>query len=275
MPKQLTVLFIFVLSSLVHASETSQMLLFKGRLEKYPSELVPAANLYDQDAPDAFVGECSGGRCTCFKKHHLKFQISGLVKAGAISEHGMPFEGGHRFKYPDFPYACRAFIDKQGNLGIWGEHVVSAASRIAPNCFYHRNLFGSLCPNYLKLSVPQKNTLIAMAFAAIATAESSCEETAQTQGVNDIADGMFMLEYSKSQRQAAGRNKDWCRTNESVDTQDIQFQSECAVSIIEDTVCSWKSYIFDAGGYWEKLRSKGRSITQTIQQTAKGWKLCK
>ena len=110
-------------------------------------------------------------------------------------------------------------------------------------------------------------------FAAIAQTESACVPKAEAPGVNDLAVGMFQLEKSPAVRRQAGRNSKWCKTHENVNAKGWQFQSECSVSIIEDTVCSWRSNLFDSAGYWEKLRNN-REITQRIRETVKKWKVC-
>jgi len=180
----------------------------------------------------------------------------------------------HGYRLPgSFTAACsQAFLTREG-LGPWGKAMVNSAVKVAPSCFYHRNLFGSICPNYLSLSAAQKNAMIAMAFAAIAQTESACVPKAEAPGVNDLAVGMFQLEKSPAVRRQAGRNSKWCKTHENVNAKGWQFQSECSVSIIEDTVCSWRSNLFDSAGYWEKLRNN-REITQRIRETVKKWKVC-
>lgn len=171
-----------------------------------------------------------------------------------------------------FSPACSNFINRKG-IGRWGRYMISAATRVAPGCFYHNNLFGSLCRGYSSLNPSQKNAMIALTFAAIAQTESNCRPNAQAQGIYATADGMFQLEYEVSARARAGRHPRWCRSRTPVNTQSWEFQSECAVSIIEDTVCSWGSYIFDRKGYWEKLRNN-REITRRIRETSRKWGLC-
>lgn len=171
-----------------------------------------------------------------------------------------------------FSPACSNFINKKG-LGPWGVQMISAARTVAPQCFYNRNLFGSLCPKYLSLTTDQKDAMIALAFAAIGESESRCDPNAQAQGVNDLAVGIFQLENSAAVRNRAGRHDKWCRTQTKTNTKSWEFQSECAVSIVEDTVCSWGSVIFDPGGYWEQLR-RNRAITKRIRDTAKKWGFC-
>jgi hypothetical protein len=172
----------------------------------------------------------------------------------------------------NFDKACNKFITEDG-LGEWGRHMVAAAQKIAPGCFYNDNVFNNICPNYRKMSNERKNAFIALLFASIAQVESTCRPWAQVQGENDIADGLFQLEYSKDVRRRAGRNSQWCKTRQSVDTQSLTFQSECAVSIVEDTVCAWDSFINHKDGYWQKLRNN-RRITQILTSEVKRWKLC-
>ncbi len=181
---------------------------------------------------------------------------------------------GKGFALPSsFNGRCSNFINRNG-LGDWGRRMVQAAKTVAPNCFYKDNAFNSLCPNYRQLNESQKNAFIALLFASIGQVESSCNPRAQAQGSYDVADGIFQMEYSAGKRARAGRNSRWCRTSGRTDTQSWSFQSECAVSIIEDTVCKKDRQLNYASGYWQKLRNQ-RQIFQTIKRTAKQWGICK
>jgi hypothetical protein len=168
---------------------------------------------------------------------------------------------------------CAKFITR-GGLGEWGRAAVDAAKRIAPKCFYERKIFNTVCPGYLRMSEAGKNAFIAMMFAAIADVESDCTPSADAQGVNDVADGLFQLEYSASSRRRAGRDPQWCRTVGPTDSKAIKFQVECAVSTVEDTICSNGVSINSRDGYWQELRGNG-TITRMIKQTAAKWGLCK
>ncbi len=171
-----------------------------------------------------------------------------------------------------FHARCNNFINENG-LGEWGQYMVAAAKKVAKNCFYNRGVFDNICPGYRRLPEAKKNAFIAVLFASIAQVESTCRPWAQAQGSNDLADGLFQLEYSRSQRQESGRNREWCKTDRPVDTQSLTFQSECAVSIVEDTVCAWNSFITHSDGYWQKLRNQ-REITQILQNEVNRLGIC-
>lgn len=173
----------------------------------------------------------------------------------------------------EFHASCNKFISSDG-LGEWGRYMVAAAKKIAPKCFYDDNIFDGVCPGYRNMSEERQNAFIAILFASIAEEESSCRPWAQAQGTNDLADGLFQLEYSARQRRRAGRNERWCKTNQGVDSQSLTFQSECAVSIIEDTVCARNRSITTGNGYWQKLRNN-RKITQILKGEIARWGLCK
>ena len=175
---------------------------------------------------------------------------------------------------PEFHPACSRFINRDG-LGELGRMMVASAQKIAPDCFYNnRQIFADFCPNYRSLSESRKNALIALVFAAIAEQESDCNASAQNpNGTNDIADGLFQLEYSRSQREDAGRNRQWCSTDRPVNSQSYTFQSECAVSIVEDTICSRNRKLNWRRGYWDELRRNGR-ITRLIKNEIARWNLC-
>lgn len=171
-----------------------------------------------------------------------------------------------------FHASCNKFISEDG-LGEWGRHMVAAAKKIAPRCFYNDNVFDSVCPGYRSMNEERQNAFIALLFASIAEVESDCRPWAQAQGTNDLADGLFQLEYSARQRRRAGRNERWCRTTQAVDSQSLTFQSECAVSTIEDAVCARNLSITNSDGYWQKLRGN-REITQILKKEIARTGLC-
>ncbi len=200
---------------------------------------------------------------------------TGNINVAQVREVGqVTANDGRGFRLPRaFDVRCSTFISSEG-LGTWGQKMVSAAQRVAPRCFYESHVFDSLCPGYLRMNQEQKNSFIALVFAGIAQTESNCNPRARARGSNDIADGMFQLEYSASFRRRAGRNQRWCRTGTPTNTQAVEFQSECAVSTIEDTICSNGRSLNSSGGYWQKLRGD-RTISRNIRNTAASWGLCR
>ncbi len=206
--------------------------------------------------------ECAGGNGTT---------LVDLVTAGESK--GYALGSGFNAK-------CSNFINRDG-LGPWGRTMISAVDRVAPECFYDSNVFRDLCPNFnpkqgsgiRALNKSQKQAFIALVFATMGQYEATCSPMARAQGVNDIADGMFQLEHSARQRRKAGRNTQWCHTRGKTDKRGWKFQSECSVSIIEDTICKKGRKITSGSGYWEKLRGN-RAITKKIRSTAKKWGLC-
>lgn len=167
-----------------------------------------------------------------------------------------------------FHQQCSNFIDGNG-LGTWGRTMINAIKKVgAQNCFYNKNIFKDFCPKYNSLNESKKNAVIAIIFASMAEDESDCKLTARNyNGTNCVADGLFQMEKARSQRADAGRNSKWCKTKQSVDTQALGFQSECTVSIINDTVCKKGRQINYSGGYWEQLRGKNRRIGNLIKKS--------
>lgn len=222
------------------------------------------------DAPDATAARtdatCEGD---CKKaKNGMNRKVNPILDA--VEPNGIP---GLKLD-ARFNPRCGNFINKKG-IGEWGKHMISAAHRVAPNCFYGRNLYGSLCPNYLDLPQEKKEAMTALAFAAMGQVESTCNPKASAKGTNDIADGIFQLEYSASQRDDAGRDEKWCRTNQTVDTQSWEFQSECAASIVKDRICKFGAYFFGPRSYWQELKSGKGDIAQLIYSSSRSSGLCK
>lgn len=220
----------------------------------------------DVDGETSTAAECPSGKCERTQKKTIAAQATEIADAfDPFDTKGYPLPRA-------FHRACSSFINRRG-LGHWGRIMISAANRVAPRCFYKQNIFGNLCRGYSNLSRSQKNAVIALTFASIAESETQCDPGAQASGIYATADGMFQMEYEMSARARAGRHPRWCRTHTSVNTQSPVFQSECSVSIIEDTVCKWGSRLSDPRGYWEKLRNN-RAIARRIRDTAQGWGLC-
>jgi hypothetical protein len=165
------------------------------------------------------------------------------------------------------PATCDNFINRNGELGAWGQRLIRATKDVNQNCFYERIDFSGVCPNYSRFSQARKEQYIAFLFASIAAFESSCRPNAQVRGTNDTADGLFQLEYSQRWRANAGRNARFCATNRGVNTQDINFQMECAASIFSDHYCrSGRVVGARTGGYWQKLNRSNGLITRLARR---------
>lgn len=163
---------------------------------------------------------------------------------------------------------CDNFINSRGELGTYGTALIEAIERVNPDCFYSTARFSRvLCPNFNSFGQTTKRRFIAFLFGSIAHYESSCNPRAQAQGVNDTADGLFQLEYSRNQRRNAGRDRVFCATDRGVNTQDITFQMECSASIFVDGYCERNSAVpGDTNWYWQKLNSPSGRITRMAQR---------
>lgn len=169
---------------------------------------------------------------------------------------------------------CSQFISKKG-LGPWGKALIGAVDRIAPKCFYDTpKTWGSLCKGYSNLTKPQKQAFIAMAFAILADDEATCWPGARNgRATNGVAIGLFQLEHSAKLRRDAGRDPKWCGLGKKESSTSLRFQTECAVSIVKDTVCAKGKAINFKGGYWAELR-KNKQVARRIVAAGKANKLC-
>jgi hypothetical protein len=219
----------------------------------------------DQSGGQEGATQCFNGECARQSKRSVREVVAPI--ADDLDKNPT----GHTLP-KSFDPRCSIFISKKG-WGEWGRHLDRAANKVAPRCFYERNMFGSICPNYKALSTKDKNAMIALTGAAIGTVESNCNPKVRAQGSNDVAVGIFQMEGSARARAAADRDPRWCRTRDNIDAHDPVFQTECSVSIIDDRICTLGAYIFDGAGYWQKLRHN-RKITQLIRSTAASWGLC-
>ncbi len=171
---------------------------------------------------------------------------------------------------------CDLFIDNNGNFGTYGEELIRTTRNADfKACFYEKIDFSYLCPNYSSFREEKKSQFLAFMFASMATYESACRKSSSAQGVNGRADGLFMLEYSQSQRRAAGRDPKYCATNESVDTQGVTFQMQCAVSIFSKSHCGTGTKPGkNSSDYWQKLRPGSNGSDRAITAMAKKFPGC-
>ncbi len=165
------------------------------------------------------------------------------------------------------PRSCNNFINARGELGVWGKRLIKATYDVNKTCFYEQINYSGVCPQFNNFSQFRKEQFIAFLFASIAAFESSCNNEISVQGTNDLADGIFQLEYSQAQRADAQRSARFCASNRGVNTRDINFQMECAASIFSSHYCK-EGRIVGArtGGYFQKLNRPERAITQLARR---------
>jgi hypothetical protein len=185
-----------------------------------------------------------------------------------------------------FSSLCSEFIDSEGNYGETGlmmyeamqqvertNRGVAADGSLNPGgCSFKNNFdFGRACPNYQYMNGMQKDHVWVWLWASIAQAESSCDPAKDAEGIfnevlgrNNLADGLFGLEYSADTRRVAGRDPRFCPHVAESDSKNLFFQSRCAVSIMYDRFCN--SSVVNADSYWEQLRSSQREVTQLMQR---------
>jgi hypothetical protein len=164
---------------------------------------------------------------------------------------------------------CKNLMDEFGNPGPWGTRMLQAmhdvdASSDLPSCFYERINVRSVCPKFPNLSQQEKMRFWLWTFVVKAQEESSCNPAAQAPGVNGLADGLFQMEYSRVWRAKAERNEHFCKTKESIDTQDLAFQFECTASTLKDMYCDKNLALVNPRGYWQNMNDLSRRISQRI-----------
>ncbi|MES2769210.1 MAG: hypothetical protein V4596_08695 [Bdellovibrionota bacterium] len=169
-----------------------------------------------------------------------------------------------------FNAMCSAFIQKNGELGPLGKKFIQAMKKVGWQYFDGGPLsidYSSVCPNYKNFSNAKKEYLQAWFGASMAQEESSCNPNESAKGANDIADGLFQMEFSAQQRKAAGRNPKFC-PHTGIDSKDITFQMECTASILKDINAKQNRGLTYRSGYWDKLR--GTNVwTWTRKKTGK------
>jgi hypothetical protein len=164
---------------------------------------------------------------------------------------------------------CKNLMDEFGNPGPWGTRMLQAMHDVdstsdLPSCFYERINVQSVCPKFRNLSQQEKMRFWLWTFVVKAQEESSCNPSAQAPGVNGLADGLFQMEYSKYWRAKAERNEHFCKTKESIDTQDLAFQFECTASTLKDKYCDRNLPLVNPRGYWQNMNRLSRTISRRI-----------
>lgn len=210
--------------------------------------------------------ETEGTVCPdCDTPKQLKPQANNIMKevlSKLDSEVAVPIMADRK----RFSPLCSNFIDQHGQLGPWGTHLIKVIDEMDPSCFYNKMDVSDVCPKFSGFSLQKKKQFWAYVFASMATKESSCRPDAQAPGVNGLADGLFQLEYDKSLRTISGRDKKYCKSNVSTNTQDLNFQFECAASIFRDIHCRRDRSLANKGGYWHELNGADRKISELIKQ---------
>ena len=184
---------------------------------------------------------------------------------------------------------CKNLIDDKGVVGPWGARLLEAMDTVdrgmdklnttedkgefmrgadfdlpGRSCFYDQIDMTPACPKFNTFSMERKKQVYLFMFAALAQKESSCNPKEQGQGVNGLADGLFQLEYSRALRDGSGRPRDYCKTNSSVDSQDLTFQFNCTAATLHMVNCTGGySDINTTKGYWHKLRGNRWVIQKT------------
>lgn len=159
------------------------------------------------------------------------------------------------------------FFNTEGEIGEAGREIISAVQEHASQCLYNQLDVSSVCPNYRSFTPEQKDLFWAFGFAGVAQHESSCNPDEDAQGVNDVADGLFQMEFSWAQRRSAGRDRELCVAyRPGTDSQNIRFQAQCSISILRDIHCEqYQLPLNSRHGYWHLLRGEGAIVDKWKQ----------
>ncbi len=182
-----------------------------------------------------------------------------------------------------FNPACRNFIASDGSIGPWGREFVQAMREVeathGESIFFGSGSdmikFGARCRSteyFNSLTESQQEHIWVWTWAAIAQAESSCNPSAQAQGIwnsrygrYNRADGLMQLEYATQTRNANGRDTRFCPNN--TDSQAISFQARCSASIMARAHSG--RFLYTEGRsttYWDKLRRGNGRIFNLLKR---------
>lgn len=154
---------------------------------------------------------------------------------------------------------CFNFINANGEIGDWGNSLISSIDRVGRDCFYNSNVFNNICPNFNTFSLSKKQKFVVYLWAQISNDEGSgdgtqCSTNFERQNINSKNVGLMRLEGDLSFRRRAGRNPTFCGAG---DAKDIAFQMQCSASMFSDQHCSSsrsRPLSTSTRSYWGTLR---------------------
>ena len=166
---------------------------------------------------------------------------------------------------------CSNYITKDGKLGAWGQYALTQI-RLHPDSFRDNILTDTKdwCPNYDRLSDPQKEMVWVSNLMASASPESSCNPNAKGKGPDGTALGLHQV-----------WNNMWpdsCKnaTNLLLPNQNIK----CAVDRLAIELKQRKTLFGTTGTtYWGTFRSDPAPVdaeaSRTTRALIKGFPFCK
>jgi len=175
---------------------------------------------------------------------------------------------------------CNKFIEDDGDIGPWGNTVISAITKIPAaeleDSFFSNDIpdMDFICPKFKEFSSQLKLKFWVWTFSAISWQESSCNPNISAIGTNARAVGLLQLEDTRNLRKSRGDNCD------VPSVKDPKNNLACGVDILHQQLLGPKSNYFgnSASGelfwkssYWQHLRLKDKSprlqqkMTQKVQ----------
>lgn len=168
---------------------------------------------------------------------------------------------------------CLEFVDELGQLGPYGQTIVSSLSEhLHPAMFDPENLSSAenYCPNYSKFNSKQKKYFWVYALAAMSQKESTCRaKPPRKQGPNGLLAGILQLHYKKTHLYIDGEIKttegNYCKTpkGNSIDAENPHKALACGITMLNEQVEELKDLFVKSGSYWQVLMS-GKKKTKKL-----------
>lgn len=159
--------------------------------------------------------------------------------------------------------ACTNFLDKDGELGPWGNKAIKAFNKVDWECFKSGMDTSGVCPKYKTFNERKKEYFWVWTLASMAHVESSCKVNAiNPKAANETGYGLMQMENAKYRKT---RDKRYC-PHYKINEQDVTFQMECTASIFSDMYCKRGLSLTSSQGYWAGLLSPKRKIAQQIKK---------
>jgi hypothetical protein len=174
----------------------------------------------------------------------------------------------HSIEGRNWPNRCESFSSKRG-YGPWANLISVELSKTQRymDLLYGTQDIADFCPNYPMMKVKDRFNVWVVILLNMSYYESSCDQTAKSEGPNGPVAGLFQLHAGQESLYAGG-----CRRGDSL------FPGgsiRCSLSMLQDQIHR-DGRLFSTKSYWEVLRPQGPAHRYYLIEAALlGFKPCR
>ncbi|MCO5143185.1 MAG: hypothetical protein M9962_08865 [Oligoflexia bacterium] len=152
--------------------------------------------------------------------------------------------------------SCNNFIQANGKLGPWGEHIKKVLSpKTHPLLFSNQIQDIKICPKFAKMSVEQKKEFWIWFLAAMANHESTCRPAVKVKAVNGTAAGLLQLHYGHE-------HKYGCK--KGIKSTTAKDNLTCGLTMLNNDIGRTKNWFPRKDNYWDVLRWPRPAAKKTL-----------